>query len=117
MIDPNDARFSSEILSLTTANPGWQVHIEQRVTDPETRKTEVEEEDWFPVVAWALVKRVYVDGQTVNETEPVFSDNGRLVHSTEYRRLHSDLDPAPGQPKIRISIAVESPAEAEVRQG
>ncbi|MFG2025384.1 hypothetical protein [Streptomyces sp. NPDC048825] len=117
MMDPNDARFSSEILSLTTANPGWQVHMQQRVTDPESRKTEVDEEAWFPVVAWALVKRVYVDGQTVNETEPVFVENGRLVHSTEYRRLHSDVDPAPGQPKMVVRIAVKPPTEAEARQG
>jgi hypothetical protein len=115
-MDANDARFSSEILSLATANPGWQVHVQQRVTDPETRTTEIEEEGRFSVVAWALVKRIYPDGQTVNETEPVFCENGRLVHSTEYRRLHSDVDPAPGQPKMVVRIEVVPPIEAEAHR-
>ena len=113
MTDPNDARFQSEILSISTANPGWHVHVQQLVTDPGERGAEVEEESRHPIAAWAVVKRIYADGSEGIVTEPVFVDAGALTNSTEYRRLHSDLDPAPGQPKMRVSIAIEPPAVPE----
>jgi hypothetical protein len=117
MTDPSEARFQSEILSITTANPGWRVRVQERMTDPETRKTETVEDDDFPVVAWALVRRTSITGETYNATEPVFCENGRLVHSTEHRRLHSDVDPAPGQPKITVHIEVVPPGPADTDKG
>lgn len=113
MMDPEDARFQGEILSISTANPGWHVHVQQLVTDPGERRAEVEDEGRYPIAAWAVVKRTYPDGAEGTATEPVFVDAGSLVNSTEYRRLHSDLNPAPGQPKMRVRIAIEPPAVPE----
>ncbi|AWT42539.1 MULTISPECIES: hypothetical protein [Streptomyces] len=112
-MDLNDARFHSEILSISTANPGWQVHVQHLYTDPGQRGAEVGEESWHAIAAWALVKRIRADGSEQTETEPVFVDANSLINATEYRRLHSDLDPDPGQPKIRVRIAIKPPTGPE----
>lgn len=112
-MDPHDARFQGEILSISTANPGWQVHVQHLYTAPGRRGAEVEEESWHPIAAWATVKRTYADGSEQTVTEPVFVDGSALVNSTEYRRQHSDLDPAPGHPKIRVSITPLPPTGPE----
>ncbi|MFC7844629.1 hypothetical protein [Streptomyces sp. NPDC057382] len=112
-MDAHDARFQGEILSISTANPGWQVHVQHLYTDPGQRGAQVEEESWHPIAAWAMVKRTYASGSEETVTEPVFVDGSSLINSTEYRRLHSDLDPAPGQPKIRVGIAILPPVGPE----
>lgn len=113
MTDQNDAPFANEILSVETANPGWFVHVQHLYKDPGALRPEVEEEYRFVIAAWAMVKRTFADGREATAAEPIFVEGGRLINATEYRRLHSDLDPAAGQPEIRIRINVEPPVAPE----
>jgi len=106
-----DEPFKSEILSMTTANPGWRVHIQREELDQETKERTLDHEDRFPVVAWAVVQRRWSDGELITEAEPVFLWNGSLVNATEYRRMHSDVDPGPGEPKVMVAITVEAPTD------
>lgn len=93
-------RFSSELLSLTPAEPGWTVDVSEIQTDPETRKRERSHEGHFPIIGWGVIRRQYPGGEEQTAVEPVFVTAHGLLHETEYRSLHSDPKPEPGSPKI-----------------
>ena len=110
-------RFQSEILSMTTAQPGWTVRAtingHKLDTHRPARVVErwIEQEDEFPVVAWAVVLHQYPDGTVRKEAEPVFlDDSGRLMHETLYRYQYSDIEPQPGRPKITVSFKIVPPS-------
>jgi hypothetical protein len=108
----DDRRFENEVLSMTTAQPGWRVHVRHDVLDTKTKEAGVEHEGHFPIVAWAVVKRWYVDGESFSALEPVFvSDAGQLSNETQYRWMHSDVEPDPGDPKITVAITIVPPAD------
>lgn len=109
----DDRRFENEVLSMTTAPAGWHVHVRHEMVDVETKKMDIEYQGHHPIVAWAVVKRWYVDGEPHNVPEPVFvSSSGQLVNETQYRWLHSDLEPAPGEPRTTVRITVVPPTGA-----
>jgi hypothetical protein len=107
--DDEPEPFQSEILSMATANPGWHVRVRHEEFDLKTKARSIEHEDLFPVVAWAVVKRSWLNAEPSSEAESVFLDNGSLLNETEYRRRYSDLNPSPGEPKVTVHIAVEPP--------
>lgn len=97
-------RFNSTILSVAPAPPGWRVRLCRMEVDTQTRKVETKETWDAPVVAWVLVHGEYTGGTDWTEVEPLFLDNGRLIHSTSLRRRESDLTPEPGDPRITVDI-------------
>ncbi|WP_314178522.1 hypothetical protein [Streptomyces winkii] len=105
-----DDRFANQILSMTTANPGWQVHARVEEFDKKTRERSIQAEFRSPVVAWAVVQRRSSDGELSTAAEPVFLDGGLLVNSSEYRRENSELHPEPGNPEVTASVRVEAPS-------
>ncbi|MFG2076890.1 hypothetical protein [Nonomuraea maritima] len=109
-------RFANEILSITSAAPGWQVQVTQEELDAETRKRTVIDRATYPVVAFALVKIYYYSSsEPGSEVEPVFVDGGKLINATEYQRLHSNVDPEPGDPKVYVSFKLIPPGEQPLR--
>jgi hypothetical protein len=109
----DDDRFENEILSMTTAQPGWTVHVQVKAHKPGTSERWVEEEDVFPVVGWAVVACRYRDGSVSNKVEPVFvTSAGRLEHESLYRWQYSELEPRAGQPKITVSFEILAPSAA-----
>ncbi|MCW2899691.1 MAG: hypothetical protein JWO67_1956 [Streptosporangiaceae bacterium] len=104
-----EERFRGEIQSIIPAAPGWQVHVRREELDRETKERTVEFEGTFPVAAWAMVKRYYLNAGPSNEVEPVFYDGSRLVHETAYRWMYSDIDPEPGQPKVTVRCELQAP--------
>lgn len=105
------APFDNTILNITPVPPGFQV----RVTHHETYRGESEktvETTYFPVVGWAVVKcDDWSSGREYTQIEPAFLYDGRPIVSSEYRRLFSDLAPAPGEPKQTVGIKVIHPEE------
>ncbi|MGV9427113.1 hypothetical protein ACWDO7_22855 [Streptomyces sp. NPDC003656] len=95
-------RFNNRILSITPAEPGWEVDVQHVILL--NRHKEVEDIGTFPVAVWAVVEVIYRDGTPVTRVDPVFLDAGSLTTATEYRRLHSNADPEPGEPKEMVSI-------------
>jgi hypothetical protein len=95
-------RFNNRILSITPAEPGWQV--ETQLLTIEGGKTTVDEKGTFPVVLWAVVESVGRDGIASTRVEPVFYEGSSLITATECRRLNSDVDPQPGDPKQLVRI-------------
>lgn len=108
MAESHDERFENEILSITPANPGWQVHVQHVSLDPEMKREEVDEELVSPVAAWALVKWTDVDGSSVNRLEPVFLSSGRMINETEYKRMRAIYGLSDGG-DVRIDIEVLAP--------
>ncbi|MCO5999794.1 hypothetical protein [Actinoallomurus rhizosphaericola] len=102
-----DERFKNEIVSISTAEPGWQVKVRHVEHTVEPRQRTIVEEHTFPIVAWALVASQYADGGSTRNVEPVFYDGVSLVNSMEYRRMHSEIDVEPGGTKTVISIDLE----------
>lgn len=107
MFDP-DERFSSEILSITPAQPGWVAHVAIEGQDTTTRKRTIDEENRYLVIAWALVK-----SRTGTEVEPVLSTPTGIEHATEHRRLYSDIEPKAGDPRTTVRIRVEQEPAGE----
>lgn len=106
-------RFENEILSMTQAQPGWHVHVRHDVLDVVTKEAGVEHEGHYPIAAWAVVKRWYVSGEPHTMPEPVFvTDAGQLVNETQYRWMHSDVEPQAGDPKITVAITVVPPDDS-----
>lgn len=97
-------RFNNRILSITPAEPGWSVETQHVVSSD--GKTTASEKTSHPVVLWAVVETAGVDGETFTEVEPVFYDGSKLINSTECRRLNSNVEPDPGEPKeiVRIDL-------------
>lgn len=111
MTDGN--RFRSELLSITPAQPGWQIRVQREEWDPATKQTQVEVEGVFPIVTWGLVKRWYEDSDPDNAVEAVFlTDSGRTMHETFFRWMYSDLKPRPGEPKVTIDFKILPPPGA-----
>ncbi|QFZ75074.1 hypothetical protein GFH48_18985 [Streptomyces fagopyri] len=100
-------RFNNRVLSITPAEPGWQVHVEHRTVTP--TESRVDEEHLYPVVTWALVESEGRSGETSTHVEPVFYDESALRNATEYRRIFSDPAPAPGEPKLLVHIELRQP--------
>ncbi|MGS2640250.1 hypothetical protein [Streptosporangium sp. G12] len=100
-------KFRNELLSLTTANPGWNVHIREVEYDSTTRKHTTSREMTYPIIAWAVVKTRWSDDSPTNDTEPVFVTELGPTHSSEYRRTYSDLS-APIQTTIGITVVQPS---------
>lgn len=109
----DDDRFENEILSMTTAPPGWTVRAQVKAHRRGTSERWVEEEHVFPVVGWAVVACRYRDGSVKNQVEPVFlTDAGRLEHESLYRWQYSDLEPKAGQPRFTVSFEIRAPSPA-----
>ncbi|MFJ6846466.1 hypothetical protein ACIQRE_27805 [Streptomyces griseoluteus] len=103
--------FQNEILSMTTAQPGWTVRVQIKGHDKARRERWVEDEGVYPIVGWAVVNCHYRDGGTRNEIEPVFvTSSGALEHESFYRWQYSDLSPAAGQPRMTVSFEIHEPA-------
>ncbi|MET9479850.1 hypothetical protein [Streptomyces sp. NPDC006638] len=103
-------RFNNRILSITSAEPGWQVETQTLTT--ENGRTTAGETTTLPVIVWAVVEVTDRDDTTYTRVEPVFNDGSSLVTATECRRLHSDVEPEPGNPKEVIRIKVIPPGDA-----
>jgi hypothetical protein len=109
----DDDRFENEVLSMTTAQPGWAVRVQVNAHKPGTSERWVEEEDVFPVVGWAVVACRYRDGGVSNKVEPVFlTSAGRLEHESLYRWQYSELEPRAGHPRITVSFEILAPSAA-----
>lgn len=109
----DDDRFENEILSMSTALPGWAVRVQIKAHKPGTNERWVEEEDVFPVVGWAVVACRYRDGGVSNKVEPVFvTSAGRLEHESLYRWQYSELEPKAGQPRVTVSFEIFAPSAA-----
>ncbi|MFE5079936.1 hypothetical protein [Streptomyces mirabilis] len=100
-------RFNNRILSMVNAEPGWQVYVEHRTVD--AAGSRIDEDHIYPVVAWAVVETAARDGVTRTQAEPVFYDGSSLKNATEYRRIFSDPEPAPGEPKLIVHIDLRQP--------
>lgn len=109
----HDDRFENEILSMTTAHPGWTVRVRIKAHKPGTSERWVEDESVYPVVGWAVVACHYRDGTVGNKIEPVFlTGAGQLEHESLYRWEYSDFEPQPDQPKLMVSFEILAPAAA-----
>ncbi|MFE0273790.1 hypothetical protein ACFWZY_16965 [Streptomyces sp. NPDC058992] len=101
--------FANTVLSVTAAPPGFSVVVHHCET-PEGGREKVVERYAFPVIAWAVVKRTdWSDGREDTRVEPVFLHNGRPTHTSDYRYMHSDLTPEPGEPKRTVGVVVGEP--------
>ena len=109
----DDDRFENEVLSMTTAQPGWAVRVQIKAHKPGTSERWVEEEDVFPVAGWAVVACRYRDGGVSNKVEPVFVTSAAgLEHESLYRWQYSELEPKAGQPRITVSFEILAPSAA-----
>ncbi|MFC9987907.1 hypothetical protein ACFXKV_04420 [Streptomyces globisporus] len=107
----DDDRFRNEILSMTTAQPGWTIRAQVNAHKKEADERWVEDEAVFPVVGWAVVSCHFRDGGVGNRAEAVFlTAEGRLEHESEYRWQYSDLQPKPGQPRMTVSFEIRAPS-------
>ncbi|MEV7466080.1 hypothetical protein AB0O20_06145 [Streptomyces kronopolitis] len=107
----DDDRFENNVLSMTTAHPGWTVHVQVKAHKPGTSERWVEEEGVFPVVGWAVVACHYRDGSVRNKVEPVFlTVGGRLERESLYRWQYTELEPPAGQPRTTVSFEIRSPS-------
>jgi hypothetical protein len=101
--------FASEVLSVTSAPPGFSVDVWHYETPPGGQETAVERRR-LPVVAWAVVKfDAFDDGRADVRIEPVFLWNSTPTHTSQYRWMFSDLRPAAGEPKKTVGIDVCEP--------
>ncbi|WP_329213307.1 hypothetical protein OG257_32795 [Streptomyces sp. NBC_00683] len=100
-------RFNNRILSISPAEPGWHVRVELRSVMGTAHETE--DKFSFPILTWALVESVDRSGASTTQVEPVFLDGNSPTNSTEYRRMHSNVDPDPGEPKELVSIEILQP--------
>lgn len=102
--------FRNEVLSMTTAQPGWTVIAQTRNYVRETGESEIEEEHVFPVVAWAVVARHDNEGGVQNKTEAVFvTQHGQLEHESFYRWQYANPHPEPGEPRVSVSFKLIAP--------
>lgn len=108
MTPDSDDRFRNELLSLTTANPGWHVHVEHVEFNTTTKKRDVTERKTFPIIAWALARVWYTDGGSAVVTEPVFVTNVGPSHTSHYRWVYSELD-SDSDPQVSINITIQPP--------
>ncbi|MFJ2568992.1 hypothetical protein ACIOYT_01035 [Streptomyces halstedii] len=109
----DDDRFRNEILSMTTAQPGWTIRAQVKAHRKGTGERWVEDEAVFPVVAWAVVACHFRDGGIGNRAEAVFlTAEGRLEHESFYRWQYSELEPKAGQPRMTVSFEVHAPSPA-----
>ncbi|MFI1525544.1 hypothetical protein [Streptomyces griseus] len=106
----DDDRFRNEILSMTTAQPGWTIRAQVNALNRGTSERWVEDEAVFPVVGWAVVSCHFRDGGVGNRTEAVFLTEGRLGHESLYRWQYSDLEPKPGEPRMTVSFEIRAPS-------
>ncbi|MFG3046205.1 hypothetical protein ACGFZR_14915 [Streptomyces sp. NPDC048241] len=106
----NEDVFQNEILSMTTAQPGWTVHVKVQAHVKESGERWVDDEGVFPIVGWAVVACHYRDGGVKNNVEAVFvTSAGRLEHESFYRWQYTDLEPRAGEPKMTVSFAIREP--------
>lgn len=99
--------FLARILSIAPIPPGFRVRVRHSEWLPgEPQKTTERHE--FPVIGWATVQPV--DREAVY-VEAVFLWNGDPIHTSEYRRVWSNLKPDPGEPKQTVGIEVIHPEE------
>lgn len=96
--------FRTSILSIAAAPPGFRVDVWHYQTPDGGKQTAVERHK-FAVIAWAVV----TDENGATDTEPVFLYNGKPTTASQYRRMFSDLRPAPGEPKQTVGIHVAEP--------
>ncbi|MFC4466704.1 hypothetical protein ACFPH6_19590 [Streptomyces xiangluensis] len=97
--------FDNEIIAVTAALPGWTVrvqHIDAWMCDDDCEPldgfcqadgvhVQRSKPETSPVAAWATVRQQQKGGAYWVSVEPVFSARGRMYHTTEYRRIFSDL--------------------------
>jgi hypothetical protein len=108
----DDDHFRNEVLSMTTAQPGWTVDVQVKAHKKGTSERWVEEEAVFPVVGWAVVACHFRDGGVGNRVEPVFlTKEGRLEHESLYRWQYSEPEPKAGEPTITVSFEVRAPSD------
>jgi hypothetical protein len=101
--------FGNAVLSVTAAPPGFCVDVWHYET-PRGGQQTLGEKRRFPVVAWATVKLDdWSTGREDTRVEPVFLCKGVPTHTSEYRRLWSDLTPAAGEPKRTVGVYVVEP--------
>lgn len=100
------APFANEIIAVTAALPGWTVrvqHVDAWKCDddcepldgfcqPDGVHVQRDTPETSPVAAWATVRQRQRSGTDHVSVEPVFSAHGRMYHTTEYRRIFSDLE-------------------------
>ncbi|WP_405479784.1 hypothetical protein [Streptomyces anulatus] len=109
----DDDRFRDEILSMTTAQPGWTIRAQVNAHKRGTSERWVEDEAVFPVVGWATVSCHFRGGGVANRAEAVFLNAaGQLEHESEYRWKYSELEPTPGQPRVTVSFEIRAPSPA-----
>jgi hypothetical protein len=107
----DDDHFRNEILSMTTAQPGWTVHARINAHKQGTNERWVENEAVFPVVGWAVVASHFQDGGVGNRLEAVFlTAEGRLEHESFYRWQYSELEPKAGRPRMTVSFEIRPPS-------
>lgn len=98
------APFVNTIQSIQTAPPGFRVDVSHNEI-PRGGSSKVVERHKFGIVAWAVV----IDDKGRTDIEPVFLHNGRPTTASQYRLMYSDVQPAPGEPKLTVSIRVAEP--------
>ncbi|MDQ0694174.1 hypothetical protein [Streptomyces sp. W4I9-2] len=109
----DDDRFRNEIISMTTAQPGWTVRARINAHKRGTNERWVEEEAVFPVVGWAVVACHFQDGSVGNRPEAVFlTPEGRLEHESYHRWQYSELEPKEGDPRMTVSFEIRAPSPA-----
>ncbi|MGW0647863.1 hypothetical protein ACWD4T_03505 [Streptomyces umbrinus] len=96
--------FENRVINLVPATARWEVVVLHTEKDQATKKTSHQETKVLPVILWALVERTYSDGRTSTCIEPAFYDGLSVLNESEYRRLNSDLDPLPDDPRITIGV-------------
>jgi hypothetical protein len=99
--------FGNKLLSFAPITPGFHVRINHSEYRPGAAP-KVTERYEFPVIGWATVQLTRGEGAYI---EPVFLWNGEPMHTTEYRRIWSDLTPDPGEPKRTVGIKVIHPED------
>lgn len=110
MTSTEPERFRNELLSITTANPGWRVQVRHVACDVDTEERAISHEATFPVVAWGVVRAWFFTGGEETRTDPIFLTDVGLTHASEYRRVHSALDPG-SDPQTTIDITVLPPVQ------